>query len=98
MMAQPGLEQKIFTTLLERHLAALNQGDALQRARQKAWNHFLEVGLPTKQTEVYRYIKLRHLFSQNYEIADESSVTKEQIAPFIQPECRQSALIFVNGH
>ncbi len=97
MMAELGLEQKIFTTLLEKHLAAMHQGDALQKARQKAWSQFLELGLPTKKTEAYRYIKLRHLFSQNYELPEEVGISSEQIASLIYPECQQSVLVFVNG-
>ncbi|WP_068470734.1 Fe-S cluster assembly protein SufD [Candidatus Protochlamydia phocaeensis] len=98
MMAQMGLEQELFKTLLERHLAKVKQDDALYKARLKAWQHFLDLGLPNKQTEVYRYIKLRHLFSQNYEVAEETGLTAERIAAFVQPECRQSVLVFVNGH
>lgn len=97
MMAELGLEQKIFTTLLERHLAAIDQEDALQKARQKAWNQFLERGLPTKKTEPYRYIKLRHLFSQNYECPESATISPGQMDSHIYPECQQSALVFVNG-
>lgn len=97
MMAELGLEQKIFTTLLEKHLAAVHQGDALQKARQKAWNQFLELGLPTKKTEAYRYIKLRHLFSQNYELPQDVGISSEEVISLIYPECQQSFLVFVNG-
>ncbi|WP_226996190.1 Fe-S cluster assembly protein SufD [Candidatus Protochlamydia sp. W-9] len=97
MTFELGLEQKIFTSLLEKHLDAINQGDPLQKARQKAWSQFLERGLPTKQSEAYRYIKLRHLFSQNYEFPKEESITKDQIASLVYPECQHSFLVFING-
>lgn len=98
MMAQPGIEQDTFKTLLEGYLSQINKGDALQKFRGKAWDHFLELGLPTRKTEVYRYIKLRHLFSQHFDLAPEINVTADDIAPAIYPECRQSVLVFVNGH
>ena len=62
MMAQPGLEQETFKNLLENLRTQAHAGDPLERIRQKAWQHFLSLGLPSRQNEVYRYIKLRHLF------------------------------------
>jgi Fe-S cluster assembly protein SufD len=98
MMTQPGFEQETFKTLLERHLSQVNQTDVLQRVRGKAWDHFLEKGLPTRRDEAYRYIKLRQLLAQNYTLADERELSADKIEPFIYPECRQSVLVFVNGH
>lgn len=97
MMAQPGYEQDTFKSLLESYLSRVH-ADALQKVRGRAWDHFLELGLPTKSTEVYRYIKLRHLFAQPYQLAEESDVKLEQILEFVYPECQQSYLVFVNGH
>jgi Fe-S cluster assembly protein SufD len=98
MMAQPGLEQENFKNLLENLRNQVNKGDALERTRQKAWQHFLSLGLPSRENEVYRYIKLRHLFSQPYQLAHEKTLTVDQIRPWIYPECCQSVLVFVNGH
>lgn len=99
MMAQPGFEQETFKTLLEEYLDQVNKVDGLQRMRGKAWNHFLELGLPTNRTEVYRYVKLRHLLSQHYQLAEEKvEVDVDQLAACIYPECRQSIVVFVNGH
>lgn len=97
MMTQPGYEQDTFKALLEGYLSRVHT-DALQKVRGRAWDHFLEVGLPDRRTEVYRYIKLRHLFSQPYQLADELDLTQDQIQPWIYPECQQSVLVFVNGH
>lgn len=98
MMAQPGLEQETFKKLLETMRAQAQVDDPLERIRQKAWQHFLTLGLPSKQNEVYRYIKLRHLFSQSFHLASEKSLSAEQIHPWIYPECRHSVVVFVNGH
>ncbi len=98
MTAQTGLEQESFKVLLEEYRSQINQEDALKRIRDKAWNQFIELGLPTRQTEVYRYLKLRHLFSQPYCLAKEVSTTIDHLTSFIYPECHQSVLVFVNGH
>lgn len=97
MMAQQGLEQETFKALLEALRAQSSMADALEKIRQKAWQHYLSLGLPSKQSEAYRYIKLRHLFSQPHCSAIGKSFTADQIAPWIYPECRQSHLVFVNG-
>jgi len=97
MMAELGLEQETFQHLLENLRTQAHANDPLERVRQKAWQHFLSLGLPSRKNEAYRYIKLRHLFSQPFQLANEKSVTAKQVAPWIYPECRQSVMVFVNG-
>lgn len=98
MMTQSGSEQATFQSLLERLFQESGCDDSLHKVRSKAWDHFLEIGLPTKKTEVFRYIKLRQLFSQSFNKAAAHEIPADQIAPYIYPECRQSVLVFVNGH
>lgn len=85
----------------QKHLESLfiqvGAGDALQKIREQAWNLFVQMGLPTKQTEAYRYFKMRHLLAPDYQIASESTVSSAIIATLIQPECKDSFLVFVNG-
>ncbi|NGX58464.1 MAG: FeS cluster assembly protein SufD [Chlamydiae bacterium] len=66
--------------------------------QEMGWNRYLELGLPTKKTEVFRYIKLRSLFALKAQKTEPTSLTKEQIAPHVLPECQKSVLVFVNGH
>lgn len=98
MMVQPGLEQETFQNLLEYLRNQTSGNDSLERVRQKAWQHFLSLGLPTRQNEFYRYIKLRHLFSQTYGLASEKTFSIDQINSWIYPECRESVIVFINGH
>lgn len=98
MIAQPGLEQETFKVLLDELRAQSKVQDVLDKFRQKAWQHYLTLGLPSKQNEAYRYIKLRHLFSQPFCLAAETPIHPDQIDQWIYPECKQSCLIFVNGH
>lgn len=97
MMAQPGLEQETFQSLLERLRQEAAPDDTLAKMRQKSWQQFLDLGLPTRKQEAYRYIKLRHLFSQEYGFPKEKILTSDQIHPWIYPECRHSVIVFVNG-
>jgi len=87
-----------FQGLLSNLYGQLNQTDVLQKLRSKAWDHFLEIGLPTRKTEVYRYLRLRNLYARNYVPASPTEVSADQIIPHILPECKQSVLVFVNGH
>lgn len=97
MIAQPSLEHEAFKTTLEKFLANNDQAAAWQKARLKAWDHFLQLGLPNRRTELYRYIKVRHLFAQSYDLPPVSTLTANQIAPYVQPECKKSLIVFVNG-
>lgn len=71
--------------------------DSLQRLRAKAWEHFLELGLPTRKSEVYQYVRLRHLFSKDLSTKATSQIDFEKLTAFVLPECQESLLIFVNG-
>lgn len=71
--------------------------DNLKKIRAKAWDHFLELGLPTKKEEVFRYLKLRTLYSKTYRSAQRRVLNQNEIDPYILPECQTSLLVFVNG-
>lgn len=98
MMTQTTFDTDTFSSLLRRYMAELPMSGSLHKMRTKAWDHFLELGLPSRQTEVYRYIKLRQLFSHDYAIDDGKRVVDQKsIRPYIYHECAQSVLVFVNG-
>ena len=98
MSAQLGKEQEAFHLFLCELRAQAKLDDPLERIREKAWQHFQTLGLPSKQTEVYRYIKLRHLFSQSYQEGKEKLLKFDDFQDAIYPECQRSVLVFVNGH
>lgn len=57
--------------------------------RSQAWKRFLEVGLPHKGLEVYRYIHLDGLYGQTFVASDRGNYAKKaEVGNFI----------FVNGH
>lgn len=72
--------------------------DPLKKIRAKAWDRFLDKGLPNSRWEIFQYMRLNKLKEQSFS----SASTKEQIASevldaHIYSECRESCLVFVNG-
>src|SRR5262245_11838253 len=98
MMTQPNLDQENFQELLENLYQQIAPGDALQKIRAKAWDHFLELGLPSRQTEVFRYIRLRQLYDRRYILSKSVDIDPESLEPYLLPECRDAVLVFVNGY
>jgi Fe-S cluster assembly protein SufD len=98
MMAQYESERESFQSTLEQLYHESGSSDSLHKIRAKGWERLLELGLPTRKTEVYRYIKLRSLFSENYIQSAPRTISAETIAQHIYPECQGSVLVFVNGH
>ncbi len=98
MMTQPNTDQDLFQEHLETLYQQIASGDALQKIRAKAWDHFLELGLPSRKAEVFRYIRLRQLFERRYTLSRVTDVSPEAIEPYIFPECREAVAVFVNGH
>jgi Fe-S cluster assembly protein SufD len=87
-----------YATLLatcEKALQAIAQDDPLAKLRLRAWEHFSTVSLPTRQTQGYQSIKLRHLYGQTYELPANQTAT--ELTEAIYPECRHAVLVFVNG-
>lgn len=54
----------------------------------QAWNRFLELGLPSKESEVYRYVRLKELYRHTYRLPTHST-------PNFTPQ--EGTLLFVNG-
>jgi Fe-S cluster assembly protein SufD len=88
---------EIFQKELENLYSQLPAGP-LGKMRALAWDQFLEMGLPSKHEEAYRYVKLRHLYSQVFLLAKISNVEQESIYSHVLPECLGSCLVFVNGY
>jgi len=70
--------------------------DLLKQVREKAWDHFLELGLPEKTDEAFRYVPLRCLYEQGF-AKSAYTPSKEEVLSYIYPECQGSYLVFVDG-
>lgn len=98
MMTELRTDEDDFQTLLWSIYGQLHEVDLFQKMRAKAWDHFLELGLPTRKEEVYRYVRLKSLYAEKYAPSSSTEVSAEAIDPHVLPECRQSVLVFVNGY
>lgn len=87
-----------FQMLLEKHYKEISGNSILPKHQTKAWDHFTNLGLPTRKNEVFRYVPLKQLFSQRYALSKPTTISLSQIASHIYPECKESVLVFVNGH
>lgn len=75
-------------------LRAAVAGDSLKGIREKAWDHFLELGLPDKKVDAFQYVPLRSLYKESFRAP---SGDAEEVARFVLPECQGACLVFVNG-
>lgn len=91
-------EQSHLLSQLKAMYEAMPATDVLKRSRTQAWERFTALGLPTRQLEVYRYVRLlRHLYEGTYLGPKPTTLTAQQVLPHVARECRSSYLVFVNG-
>jgi len=86
-----------FENLLSGAFEKLPEDDILKAWRMRAWDHFLELGLPTKKNEDFAHVGLQKIFSENFTLAKPHSLSREEILPHVLPECAGSYLVFING-
>lgn len=98
MLAELAGEEKRFTEMVEKLFAQKKDEEVLNRLKSKAFDHFLELGLPTKRSEVFQYVKLRKLFSQELALSAPSGIAREEVKKYVLPECAHSYVAIVNGH
>ncbi len=85
-------EQDEFQRMVEQFYEELPQ-DALKRLRVKAWERFCELGLPSRKHEQFRYVKMRHLFSQQFSLG--CTATIPALEQYLLPGC--DYVVLVNG-
>lgn len=98
MMTEALSEIDEFFQLLHQLYSNSQKDISLEKFHEKAWERFLELGLPTRKDEVFRYLKLRQLYSQNYISPTPETLSSEEVSSYIYPECQDSALVFINGY
>ncbi len=96
MTAEPSVDIDQFQSLLAQRFLGAPKQDALGKLKVKAWERFEELGLPSRNNEVFRYLKMRHLYALRPDF-NTSPLTACSIAPHIFPECSSDHLVFVNG-
>lgn len=63
---------------------------------KKAFDHFLEIGLPDKKSTSYEYFPLAKLYEKKLE-HESSIISKQDIMDKVLPECLGSYLVLYNG-
>ncbi len=86
-----------FQKMLEKLYEQNAQSDSLQKAKEKAWQRFLEIGLPTRKSEAFQYIRTSSLYNRSFEFSFSPNIDSHILTPFILPECAASVVVLVNG-
>lgn len=92
------MSEQSFLTHLQEHFDKLPNADALKPFRQKGFQRMVNLGLPVKSHEAFRYVSLRELYLASFDFSNETSLDKSLVEGAILPECKHSHLIFVDGH
>lgn len=98
MPVKEHLHTNRFYGVLKKAFDRVKGGDPLKGLREKAWDHFLELGLPEKNQEAFQYLPLRQIYEKNFHLFPESKLRTQEIAHLIYPECRHTHLVFANGY
>ncbi len=98
MITEITTDHEAFKLMLEKIYKKNLSTDPSQKIKDKAWDKLLGLGLPTRKSEAFQYIRLRALYSQSFEPAQSTSIDPDKLSPYILPECAQSVLVLVNGH
>lgn len=87
--------EKMFS-LLEKFFSSAKD-DKPEGIRKTAWKRFLQVGLPNRKSEEFRYVSLKKLYGESFYPTSSANLSQEEISPFIYSKSKQSVLVFVNG-
>lgn len=90
-------EHAFLTQLQEQFNRSSSTNDALKSFREKSWQQLLNLGLPAKSHEAYRYVSLKELYLSSFDFSQESSIEKSLFDEAILPECKHSHIVFLNG-
>jgi len=92
------LKEQFVSHLKDHFLKNLEGITPLQKAiREKAWNRFIQLGLPQKKDPGYQYFPLNQFYQESYELSDLTDIPEDQLASLIYPECNRSYIVFLNG-
>ncbi len=91
------IEPHLFQDSLEKIFSEKNVNEAEQPFKHKFWEQFLKLGIPSQKWEVFRYLKLKNLYTTPYTVAPVCDVAPQTLSPHILPECTDTLIVFVNG-
>jgi Fe-S cluster assembly protein SufD len=86
--------QELFHKRLEELYASENGEGPLFKVQTRAWDRFLQLGLPSRKTGEFQYMPLHKLYAQSFSLPSLRKLSKEKIAPFLPAG---SFAVFYNG-
>lgn len=96
MILELNEKEEAFSNMLE-SLFCSSDAEILSPIKQKAWQHFKTLGLPSKKVETYAYVPLRKVFEKNFATKTILKLDVEVPTDAILPECEGSIIVLVNG-
>jgi len=72
-------------------------GPLQKMIREKAWDRFLERGLPTKKMAGYQYLPLSQFYQESFDLAGSPEIDPARLESYIHPHSQRSHVVFVNG-
>ena len=91
-VVSPPEQEHLLSTLQQRFSTF-----ATDKYRSKAWERFLQMGLPTRKQEVFQYVPLRRLFENEFQTPESLNIAPALFESHVLPECRHSHIVLVNG-
>jgi Fe-S cluster assembly protein SufD len=89
--------QASFLDEAQEHFESLDRHGLLSNLKADAWEKFLQVGLPDRKSEAFRYFPLNKFYERPYHAPTEALVYPEDIAKAACPDCQGALIVYVNG-
>lgn len=90
-------DQELFQGLLESLYTSMGEEDPLFKFRSRAWDQFMELGLPTRKTGEFQYLPLRKLYGQRFSLPTYTALSQDEIKPYLLRGSENCVAVFVNG-
>lgn len=90
-------EQTDFYAQLHSFFERVCVDTSLKSVRKKAFDGFLNLGLPSQDMQAFQYISFKNLFQEKLALSETHSFSQSEIDKLICEEAKGSYLVFVNG-
>lgn len=88
---------ELFESRLLNLYKSIGEQDPLAKFRSRAWDHFLELGLPSRKTSEFQYLPLRKLYSKEIVLPGAATLPFEKVQAHIVKGAERSVAVFING-
>jgi Fe-S cluster assembly protein SufD len=84
----------------DQHFSVIDKTHPCYMAKQKAWQHFKQLGLPSPKNEAYKYTPIAAKLANTFDLSQPtttSKLTQATIAPYLLLDLDAYQLILING-